>query len=166
MAMTQDEGVFFEAFYRENFQKLVAYAYRFLKNWDDAKEVTQEAFLTALIKIDQFCESESPQGWIKSTIRKKAQNLNKLKVRRSASVFPLEEANPLLVDYDHYAAVDAPSAHSAELLSKQEFLLIKRIFMEGESYRDTAEEFGITEGACRKRVERIIKKLRERWEKD
>ena len=45
-------------------------------------------------------------------------------------------------------------------------MLIKRIFWEGETYRDAAGEFGMTEGACRKRVERIIKKLREQWEED
>ena len=55
-------------FYRENFEKLVGYAYRFLKNWDDAKEVTQEAFLTALIRIDRFHASENQQGWIKSVL--------------------------------------------------------------------------------------------------
>ncbi len=164
--MTWEEGVSFEEFYRENFQKLVGYAYRFLKNWDDAKEVTQDAFLTALIKMDQFCGSGNRQGWIRNTIRKKAQNLNKIKANRTASIVPLEETDPLLVDYDRYSAVDTPSAHSAELLSEQEFVLIQRIFMEGEAYRDTAKEFGITEGACRKRVERIIKKLREKWEKD
>ena len=49
--MTREEAARFEVFYRENFEKLVGYAYRFLKNWDDAKEVTQEAFLTALIRI-------------------------------------------------------------------------------------------------------------------
>lgn len=48
--MKLEEGLFFEEFYRKNFQALVGYAYRFLKNWDDAKEITQDAFLTALIK--------------------------------------------------------------------------------------------------------------------
>lgn len=164
--MTREEGVFFESFYRAHIQTLIGYAYRFLKNWDDAKEITQEAFLTGLVKIDQFYGSENHLGWIKSVIRKKAQNLNKVKKNHATVLFPLEDPTSSLSAYDYYSGVDAPSAHCAELLSDQEFLLIKRIFMEGESYWDAAKEFDMTEGACRKRVERIIKKLRERWDTD
>lgn len=161
--MTREECVFFEAFYRANFKKLVGYAYRFLANWDDAKEITQEAFLTGLIKIDQFYKSENQQGWIRNAIRKKAQNLNRVKANRTAVTVPLEDTSFDSAAYDHYAGVDTPFAHSAELLTEQEFLLIKRVFMEGEPYQNIAKEFDTTEGACRKRVERIVKKLREKW---
>ena len=164
--MTQEDAARFEVFYRENFEKLVGYAYRFLKNWDDAKEVTQEAFLTALIRIDRFHASKNQQGWIKSAIRKKAQNLNKTKAIRSQAIVSVNETAPFAAEYDRYSNVDTPFAHCAELLGEQEFLLIKRIFGEGETYRDVAGEFGMTEGACRKRVERIIKKLREQWDEE
>lgn len=164
--MTGEQQLFFEAFYRTHFKSLIVYAYRFLKNWDDAKEITQEAFVTGLVKIDEFHESENQIGWIKKVIWKKAQNLNKVKKNHAVVMLPLEDPTMSLSAYDYYGGVDAPSAHCAELLSDQEFLIIKRIFMEGESYRDTAKEFDMTEGACRKRVERIIKKLRERWDTD
>ena len=36
--------------------------------------------------------------------------------------------------------------------------------MEGEPYREVAADLDLTEGACRKRVERILKKLREQWD--
>ncbi len=164
--MTREEEAFFEEFYRANFKKLVGYAFRFLQNWEDAREVTQEAFLTGLIKIEQLYASENRLGWIKSTVRKRAQNFNRVKTNRAAVTTSLEDPGLFLAAPDHYGGIDTPSAHCAELLSEQEFLLIKRIYMEGESYRDTAKEFGMTEGACRKRVERIIKKLRERWNGD
>lgn len=86
--------------------------------------------------------------------------------RRTAVTIPLDETALLLTDDDHYPAVGTPFAHSAELLNTQEFLLIQRIFMEGVSYRDATKEFEITEGACRKRVERILQKLKDRWEED
>ena len=164
--MTQEEEVFLEAFYRANFQKLVGYAFRFLKNWEDAKEVTQEAFLTGLVKIEQFYKSENQQGWIKIVIRKKAQNFSKMKANRGAVTTFLEDPGLLPAAPDYYDGIEAPPVYCAELLTEQEFLLIKRIYLEGESYRDTAKEFEMTEGACRKRVERTIKKLRERWNRD
>jgi len=162
--MTREQQLFFEAFYRTHFKSLVVYAYRFLNNWDDAREIAQEAFLTGLLRIDRFYGSENQIGWIKSTIWKKAQNLNKVKKSRAAVTIPLEDPSFCPSAYDHYSEVDAPFAHSAELLNEQELLLIRRIFMDGEPYRSVAEEFGMTEGACRKRAERIIKKLREKWD--
>ena len=165
-AMTREEGVFFESFYRLHFQKLVGYAYRFLKNWDDAKEVVQEAFLTGMVKIDRFYGSENRLGWIKNVIRNKAQNLNTVKKSRATVTISIEDTNLCPSAFDYYVGVDAPSAHCAELLSEQEFLLIQRIFMEGEPYRNVAKEFDLSEGACRKRVERIIKKLRKNWDID
>ena len=164
--MTQDEEAFFEEFYRANYQKFVGYAFRFLRNWEDAKEVTQDAFLIGLVKIKQFYASENRPGWLKNTIRKRAQNFNKVKINRAAVTTFLEDPGLSLAAPDHYNRIDSPSAYCAELLTDPEFLLIKRVFMEGESYRDTAKEFGLTEGACRKRVERIIKKLRKRWDGD
>lgn len=164
--MTREEEAFFEEFYRANIQMLIGYAYRFLQNWDDAKEIAQEAFLTGLVKIDQFYASKNRLGWIKTVIRKKAQNLNKVKrVRATVTTF-LGDPSLCLSARDDYGSVDSPSAHCAELLTEQEFLLIRRIFMEGEPYREVAAEFGLTEGACRKRVERILKKLRKQWDAD
>ena len=162
--MTREEEAFFEEFYRAYIQTLVGFAYRFLKNWDDAKEITQEAFLTALVKIDQFYASENHLGWIKAVIRKKAQNFNKVKRGRAAVTTFLDDPSLSLSAPDHYGGIDAPSAPCAELLTDQEFLLIRRIFMEGEPYREVAADLDLTEGACRKRVERILKKLREQWD--
>ena len=117
--MTREEGVFFESFYRLHFQKLVGYAYRFLKNWDDAKEVVQEAFLTGMVKIDRFYGSENRLGWIKNVIRNKAQNLNTVKKSRATVTISIEDTNLCPSAFDYYVGVDAPSAHCAELLSEQ-----------------------------------------------
>lgn len=162
--MTREEEAFFEEFYRVYVQTLAGYAYRFLNNWDDAREITQEAFLTGLVKTNQFFASENRMGWIKTVIRKKAQNFNRVKRGRATVTTSLEDPNLCLSANDYYGSVDSPSAHCAELLAEQEFLLIRRIFIEGEPYREAAAEFGLTEGACRKRVERILKKLREQWD--
>lgn len=162
--MTKEEGAFFEEFYREYVRGLVVYAYRFVGNWDDAKEIVQESFITGMIKIEQFWGSENHLGWIKSTIRKKSQNF--IKVRRSRAAIMKSLANPdrFRPDNDCFSNVNTPSAHCAELLTEQEFLLFRRIIAEGEPYQEVAKDFNLTEGACRKRIERILAKLRERWD--
>ena len=82
------------------------------ENWDDAKEITQEAFLTALVKIDQFYASENHLGWIKAVIRKKAQNFNKVKRGRAAVTTFLDDPSLSLSAPDHYGGIDAPSAQA------------------------------------------------------
>lgn len=161
--MTPKQRVFFEAFFREHYHYLVAYAFRYLKDWEDAKEITQEAFLTAIIKIDSFFDSESPIGWIKKTIWKKASNFSRSKSRQSSVNVPIEDMDANLFVYDSYTDLDSPITRCAELLDPKEFSLFKRIVVNGESYSEVATEFGLSEPSCRKRVERIIKKLRKNW---
>ena len=49
-----------------------------------------------------------------------------------------------------------------EDLSPQEYTLLKEIVIDGVSYLDMAEKLEISMWACRKRVERIIKKIRRK----
>lgn len=162
--MTPKQKVFLESFFREHFHYFVAYAFRYLKDWEDAKEVTQEAFLTAIIKIDAFFDSECPMGWMKKTIWKKASNVIRSKEKQSSVNVPIEAIDANLVTYDTYTGIDSPITRCAEILTPAEFSLFKRIVLNGESYSDVAAELGISECSCRKRVERIIKKLRKNWD--
>lgn len=57
--LTNEQIKFFEQFYRDHFSQLVVYAYRFLKDWNNAKVATQEAFLFGWENIDKFFASEN-----------------------------------------------------------------------------------------------------------
>lgn len=164
--MTPDQRAFFESFYEKHFGVLVAYAFRFLKDWKNAEVATQEAFLTGMRRIDRFYGSQNPMGWIKKVIRKTAANMQKVQDKRSKIVLPLENLTVPPCVNDHYDAVDSPQAHSAEILTDSEYALFRRIVIEGYPCKEAAIELGITEGACRKRLERILKKLRMKWDED
>lgn len=161
--MTPKQKMFLESFFREHYQYLVTYAFRYLTDWEDAKEVTQDAFLTAVIKIDSFVGSENPLGWMKKTIWKKASNFSRSKLKQSSVSVPIESMAEALFAYDSYSGLDSTIARCAEILGPEEFSLFKRIVINGESYSDVAAELGLSERSCRKRVERIIKKLRKNW---
>ena len=49
-----------------------------------------------------------------------------------------------------------------DLLPEEDFRLLKRIVLERYSYLEAAEELGISLEACRKRVQRIKQRLREK----
>ena len=162
--MTPKQKMFLESFFREHYQYLVTYAFRYLKDWEDAKEITQDAFLTAIIKSDSFFDSENPLGWIKKTIWKKASNFSHSKSKQSSVSVPIENMAEALFAYDFYSSLDLTIAQCTEILKPEEFSLFKRIVMNGESYSEVAAELGLSERSCRKRIERIIKKLRKNWD--
>lgn len=162
--MTPKQKVFLEAFFGEHNHYLVTYAFRYLRDWEDAKEVTQDAFLTAMIRSDLFFSSENPLGWIKKTIWKKAANLSRSKSKQLSVNMPIEHMSESLFAYDSYCGLDSAIVRCAEILKSEEFNLFKRIVIIGESYADVATELGLSERSCRKRIERIIKKLRKNWD--
>ena len=162
--MTPKQRMFLEAFFREYCHYLVVYAYRYLKDWEDAKEVTQDSFLTAIIRSDSFFDSENPLGWMKKVIWKKASNFSRSKSKQSSVSVPIEDMPENFLAYDPYSGPDSTIARCAEILKPEEFSLFKRIVINGESYSDVATELGLSERACRKRVERARKKLKKNWD--
>lgn len=164
--MTPKQKVFLEAFFREHNHYMVTYAFRYLKDWEDAKEVTQDAFLTAIIRSDSFFGSENPLGWMKKVIWNKASNFSRSKAKQLSVNVPVEDIPESLFVYDLYGGLDSTIARCAEILKPEEFGLFKRIAIIGESYSEVAAELGLSERSCRKRMERIIKKLRKNWDNE
>lgn len=166
--MTREQSIFFEEFYQEHFNKLVGYAYRFLHNWEDAKVATQEAFLVGVEKIDTFEGSESQLAWIKNVIKKKASNMNRTRALRETVVVPLETLTtpPGACDSHEREDVEALLDHCAALLKPEEYALFIEAIWKRKPYPQLSREWGITEHACRKRVQRAIRKLNDNWDKE
>lgn len=160
--MTQEQSTFFNEFYQEYFKSLTVYAYRFLSDWEDAYDATQEAFKTAIIKINDFYGSENPIGWIKKTIRKTAANMNRTRKVRNDHTATLGEARLRTTATERYE--DSAIAYCAELLPPEEFAIIKETILAGEPCSKVYENFGPSYEAFRKRMTRILQKLRNAWD--
>ena len=160
--MTKEENIFLTSFYLENFESLNVYAYRFLSDWEDAHDVTQEAFKTAVEKIGEFSNSENHIGWMKLTIRKKAANWNRAKKIRNDRTEPMDEGSLKFATNKHYG--DSAIAHCVELLPSEEFAMIEASILAGEPYSEAYKNFDLSYEAFRKRVSRILKKLRDHWD--
>lgn len=159
--LTKEEIVFFSTFYQENFEMLSAYAYRFVSNWEDAHDLTQDAFMTAIVKFEDFSKN-NPTGWMKITIRNKAANFNQTKKIHSNYSQPLNNHIPKTAPNEFYD--DSAIAHCAELLQPEEFSMIQETIIANEAYSEAYQKFGLSYGAFRKRIYRILKKLRDNWD--
>lgn len=160
--MRPEQDVFLERLFREHFNELELYAYRYLKTKNDAQIAVQDAFHTACTKIDDVMSSPNPIGWMKLTIKNIARNMLKTKNRQMRLFVSLEEFAGNLSEAS-LNVDDTPDIVDCCLkaVTKEEFTLFRRIALEGITYVEAAEELGISMWACRKRVQRTTEKLRK-----
>ena len=161
--MRPEQDAVLEKLFRSNFRLLVVHAYRFLGNWDDANFAAQEAFHVACEKIDQLAGSKNQIGWLKNTVRNVCHHMIRERNRQALLFSSLDE----LTDAEMPVTSDDIDAQSMdileELVSKDEIGLLKKIILDGIPYSQAAAELGCNVWACRKRVQRSIDKIRQKY---
>lgn len=156
--MRPDQEAFFEAFYRENFNKLKYQAYPYLNQLDQCEVAAQEAFLIAHDNIGTLMDHENPYGWMVETVKNVAKNMKRKQdrylrlcqeVETLAQRFNPSAPDPLRLDFI-----------CASIVKEEEYVLFRSITYGIKSYTEMAEELGISVPACRKRVQRTGERLR------
>lgn len=132
---------------------------------DDADDVCQEAFITALERIDDCRNPAAFRSWLLAIVRNKAHNRREyLAVRDTA---PLDAVGAVASDEDPSARVERRELRE-ELEAAMEDLtdLQRRVFvrfdMEGWDHGEIAEELGISRGASRFHLHAARRVLRKR----
>ena len=161
--MSSDQDALLEKLYRSYFRLLVVHAYRTLGNWDDANFAAQEAFHVACEKIDQLADSENQIGWLKNTVSNVCHHMIRERNQQDLLFSSLDE----LTDAEMPVTSDDIDAQSMdileELVSKDEIGLLKKIILDGIPYSQAAAELGCNVWACRKRIQRSIDKIRQKY---
>lgn len=143
------------ALYEREYDTLCRAACRTLGDWEAAQDLVQDTFLLALLRSDDLAAHPSPGGWLTLTLRNLIQNERRKLVTRDT--VPIEDVGLL-------SAPDAPRPLSEVLpaaLSDEERTLLLLRFEEQQSYREIGARLGISEGACRIKLFRVIEKCRK-----
>lgn len=119
--MTQDIRLWIEDFYRENYQKLFAYAYSILRNQMDAEAAVQEAFAVACESPAALFHSENPIGWITKTVRHRALRIIDERRRTDALLVALKALAPKLGETGQERDGVELLLFSQSVVSKEEF---------------------------------------------
>lgn len=161
--MRSDQDALLEKLFRSNFRLLVVHAYRFLGNWDDANFAAQEAFHVACEKVEQLAISENQIGWLKNTVKNVCYRMIRERNRQALLFMSLED----LSDAELPVASNDTDTQSTEILeelvSKDEIRLLKKIILDGIPYSEVAQELDCNVWTCRKRVQRSIDKIRQKY---
>ncbi|WP_422081140.1 RNA polymerase sigma factor [Ulvibacterium sp.] len=128
-------------------------AMRFVKNTDDAEDITQESFIKAFQKIHQFKGDVSFGAWLKRIVINKSIDFLKAKKER---LVPLDESYMQVVEDDDWTVEEGISLEEVRLAMEQlpeKYRCVVMMFLlEGYDHREIANVLGLSETACRTRL--------------
>lgn len=158
--MSPEQDAFLSNLYRKNLKRLIGQAYRCTGSWSKAETAVQEAFCVAVEKIDAVMSSPLPERWITATVKNVARNMNRHEHYRQALFLYLEDLDVSPAAPDSFGETDILEV-CQQIAGEEEFRLFRQVILDGVPYADAATERGIGMWACRKRVQRTSKVLRD-----
>ncbi|WP_338156660.1 RNA polymerase sigma factor [Robiginitalea aestuariiviva] len=149
--------------YRKYAHGMYCVAMRLVQNQADAEDLTQEAFIKAFRKMDQYRGEVAFGAWLKRIVVNRC--IDFLKARRQHFV-ELEEHRLVVADADTWevdAPVTAETVYQAigELPEKYRYV-VQLYLVEGYDHGEISEILGIREATCRTRLMRGKGVLKER----
>ena len=159
--MTPDEKQSIEKLYIEMYRRLYAYAVSALRDGYLAEEAVQDTFRIACAKRTELLSSASPQGWLMLTVKNTVRTMIRTRNRLTNLVTSLSDS-----DLSDEAVSDNMGFEPeySELLGKDYDLIVK-VAVQKFTIAEAAKELGISVEACKKRVQRAKKKLKDKLER-
>lgn len=159
---------FFNSLYSGQFLKMRMYARTIIQNHNLAEEVVQDAFVEVLLHIEHLMKTELPELWLQRTVKNKSLHVLRDQIRYTWRLVSLEEQKIVdnstakeLQEIDEFDSISQIRKTITKTLNIQEIHLLRRIAMEGATYKAVSEETGMSIAACQKKIQRIRKKLKK-----
>ena len=149
--MTAEQKRFLSERYHEKRKFLLEYAESSLHNYAMSEEAVQQTFEIACRKIDDFCSSPNPDGWLTKTLSFVVRNIESRQRSERRVIAITDDYRPDLV-----AAPEVPLSLRVtygSLVDTPQFRLLYETEVLGHTLAEIAEELDISETACKKRAE-------------
>ena len=141
--------------YKKYCDGMFCVAMRFLKNADDAEDITQEAFIKAFQKIEQFKGEVTFGAWLKRIVINKSIDFLKTKQQKLVSL----EEGYMHVDEDESWTIEEGISleevkQAIDTLPEKYKYVVMMFLMEGFDHKEISQVLEISESACRTRLSR------------
>ncbi len=150
-----------ERIYLENVNALYNYAYCIVKDWELARDLTEDTFLEAIKKSDQLQAHENPKGWLWEALKRNIKQYLRRQMRTYSVITSLS------ISEDELPAQAGVGKNGEmllllirDVLSEDDYRLFVLYYLRDYTHEQLAKEFGISVAASQKRLERIRKRLR------
>lgn len=122
-----------------------------------AEEIVQEAFFLAAEKRAELMEREDPRAWLISAVSYKV---------REALREDRKWVKSLMLLPDETQAFHLPEPEDAPaFLSREDYTLLKRLYIDGYTYQELCAELGLSKSALAMKISRIKKSAQKNFEK-
>lgn len=163
--LNKEQQLFIETLFKDMYLQLMAYAQNAFRNRSLAEEAVQDTFQLACIKITDITTCPNPNGWLVKALRYVISNKKKKLSKHNALFVSTRELSENIASPQNMISVEI-EATCTEVLGKEDYRLIKQVTLKETTIREAAQEFGLSEEACSKRIQRGKKKLKKLFEKD
>ncbi len=143
---------FLEQIYFTEVPNMLKYAAIALNNNSLAEDAVQTTFKIALEKIDDFVNSPSPVGWIKNTLKNEIRHQFREQQKWQKNLQNIE-----LLYIPSYDEIPIDTAMAG--IDKEALHLLKKIYIEGLSYQELADQMNISISALKMRIRRAKDKI-------
>lgn len=163
--LNKEQQLFVELLFKDMYQRLLISAQTVFHNKCLAEELVQDTFQLACAKIGEVMSSPNPQGWMMKTLKNVIRNKKRKLAHQNMLFTPEGLSDENIPSQPGGISVELEAA-CTEILGETDYRLIKQVTLKESTVREAAREFGLSEDACNKRVQRGKKKLRIIFEKD
>jgi RNA polymerase sigma-70 factor (family 1) len=151
----------FEALYRMYWQRLYAFAFRYVHSKEDAEEVAQEVFFRIWRRRAHWAPAGAVRNYLYLAVRNAARDrLERAAVARRWRVGQVEPAPEMQSDLDAEEFAAAVERALTELPPKRSAVCKLRL-IDGLSYAQIADRLGICEKTVETQLARGLKALRD-----
>ena len=148
-----------DTFIEELQQRLLQFIRGRVANEADAEDILQDSFQAMHRNIDSLQNSSRLESWVFQIVRNKIIDYYRKPKRQQTDIDYVE-----IVDGEEEVLGDslAPCVHHMmTCLSQDDQDILKAVDLEGQAVKTYAEHSELTESACKSRVQRARKKLRD-----
>ena len=153
----------FDTLYRKNYPVLYRLAYSLLRDEEDCRDLVNDVFAEVLDN-DSLEGVQNYDGYLFRSVRNRALNIieRKKTIEKVRNLYPIEQDINSVYD----VAYDKKLLQVNELmdseLSANARNVMRLVFEKGNSYKDAAEQLGVSVAAINKHVVKSLRLLREK----
>lgn len=146
--------IFLEELYRANAKRIADWAYRHLGDYEQAKDIVQDSFLIAVVKIDDVMASDNPKRWLYKTAR----NLIGHAIRERNKKLHIANSDISELDHDLELGLSEIFPKTFSTCDKK---ILHMYYYERCTIKEISDILGISISACKMRLLRLRKELRK-----
>lgn len=162
MHLDDEMLAFIESLYRKEALLLYRYSKTVFSNSSIAEETVQETFIIACLNYNKLVNSPNPEGWIMNTHKNVCHNIQKAHNTYLKKILTINHLESLSSFADPTYGIESDLN---AFVNSDDYMILKKIILEGYSHKDLANELNVSVDVCKKRFQRAKERFKKNYHK-